>query len=210
MVKTKIIVVRHGETEWNIEDRCQGHKDSLLTENGIKQAENVALRLAGYNLSAIYTSDLGRAIQTAEIISEASNLNILPDPRLRERNMGVLQGLTDSEMAKSFPKVCSNLMKLNPDYIIPEGDSSRQSFSKNIECLNEIARLHPGNSVLIVTHGGVLINFFKYIVGLSLDSPRKFKVWSGSINTFSYDGEGWKLLGWGDVSHLKGISILDE
>ena len=210
MAKTKIIVVRHGETEWNIEDRCQGHKDSPLTENGIKQAENVALRLADHNLSAIYTSDLGRAIQTAEIISEPSNLSIKYDLRLRERNMGVLQGLTDSEMAKSFPEICSNLMKLDPDYIIPNGDSTRQSYSKNIECLNEIARSNPGDTVLIVTHGGVLINIFKYVVGLPLDSPRKFKVWSGSLNTFSYDGEGWELLGWGDVSHLKGISILDE
>ena len=204
------MVVRHGETEWNIEDRCQGHKDSPLTENGIKQAESIALRLAGYNLSAIYTSDLGRAIQTAEIISESSNLNIKPDLRLRERNMGILQGLTDSEMVKSYPDVCSNLKKLDPDYIVPNGDSIRHSFNKNIECLNEIARLHPENSVLIVTHGGVLSGFFKYVVGLPLDSPRKFKVWSGSINTFSYDGEGWELLGWGDVSHLKGITILDE
>ena len=210
MVKTKIIAIRHGETEWNIEARCQGHKDSPLTENGVKQAESVALRLTGYNLSTIYTSDLGRAVQTAEIISESSNLNIKPDLRLRERNMGVLQGLTDSEMVKSYPGVCSNLKKLDPDYIVPNGDSIRQSYNKNIECLNEIARSHPENSVLIVTHGGVLSGFFKYVVGLPLDSSRKFKVWSGSINTFSYDGEGWELLGWGDVSHLKGITILNE
>jgi len=197
MEKTKIIVIRHGETGWNIEDRCQGHKDSPLTENGIRQAERLALRLTEYNLSMIYTSDLGRAIQTAEIISESLSLIIKPDPRLRERNMGVLQGLTDSEMAKSYPGVCSNLKKLDPDYIVPNGDSIRQSFNKNIECLNEIARLHPDNSVLIVTHGGVLSGFFKYVVGLSLDSPKKFKVLSGSINTFSYDGKGWKLLDWG-------------
>lgn len=95
---TRLIVVRHGETRANVEGRWQGHRDWPLTEVGVAQAEAVAQRLEGCGFSSLYSSDLGRALHTARIIANRSGHAIVADERLRERHLGVFQGLTRAEM----------------------------------------------------------------------------------------------------------------
>src|SRR5690348_10772063 len=100
MTSMRLIAVRHGETEWNVAGREMGHLDSPLTERGRQQAEAVASRLAGLSLAALYSSDLGRAVATARCISRCCGQDVRVDVGLRERHMGVLQGLTSVEIAE--------------------------------------------------------------------------------------------------------------
>src|SRR5438477_2725836 len=99
----KLFAVRHGETEWNLERREIGQLDSHLSPRGILQAQRLAKRLSGINFDALYTSDLGRAVQTAEIIGLECHKSVTVDAGLRERHMGVFQGLTEEEMREKFP-----------------------------------------------------------------------------------------------------------
>src|SRR5688572_8434684 len=94
MPRTHVIIVRHGETEWNIARIRQGHLDSKLTDKGLAQAKALAQRLARERFSAIYSSDLGRAVQTALAIADVSGHEIITDPRIRERHLGIFQGLS--------------------------------------------------------------------------------------------------------------------
>jgi broad specificity phosphatase PhoE len=99
----KLIVVRHGETEWNAEGREIGQLDSLLTPRGVDQAERLAQRLGRMPIAMIYSSDLGRAMKTAEILAAACGADVRPEPGVRERHMGVFQGLTGPEIRRQFP-----------------------------------------------------------------------------------------------------------
>src|SRR5437899_11865837 len=104
MKKTQVIIVRHGQTQWNLKLIRQGHLDSPLTERGIAQAKALGQRLAQEKFSALYSSDLGRAVQTAEMIANATGHNIITDARLRERHLGIFQGLNGDEIRERFPE----------------------------------------------------------------------------------------------------------
>src|SRR5437762_12807356 len=99
-----LIAVRHGETEWNVQRREMGQLESSLTQRGIQQAEAIGRRLSGISFHALYSSDLGRAVQTAEIIAAVCQKDVRLDSGLRERHMGILQGLTWEEIRTKFPK----------------------------------------------------------------------------------------------------------
>lgn len=202
MEQTQVIVVRHGETFWNLEGRRQGHLDSPLTPKGIDQAEALARRLIHENFNALYSSDLGRAYQTAEIIANATGHGIVVDSRLRERNLGVFQGLKSDEIQESYPEEYRLHRTRGPDYVIPEGESARQMVERNMRCLEEIAQKHPGQRIAAVTHGGVLSGLFRHTFSIPLDAPRRFDFLNCSINVFTYGPHSWMLQTWGDVSHL--------
>ena len=113
MTETKLFIIRHGETQWNAIGRWQGHCDSPLTEKGIRQAKAVANFLTQYQIYAIYSSDLGRAVQTAEIIGARTGQKVILDYRLRERHLGIFQGLTEAEMREKLPDEYNQYKGLN-------------------------------------------------------------------------------------------------
>jgi len=209
MQTTQIFLTRHGETQWNVERRMQGHSDSPLTTMGIAQANALANYLKGYPFSALYSSDLSRAYQTAQAIAATTSLEILTDLRLRERNLGIFQGLTTQELIEKFPQALQNYQN-NSDFVVPSGESTRQFFNRCVVCMNEIARQHLGGKVLIVAHGGVLNQFFRYVLNIPLESPRKFSIFNTSLNVFSYQNENWILDSWGNLEHLRSLNALDE
>jgi probable phosphoglycerate mutase len=206
----RLIVVRHGETQANLHGRWQGHTDSPLTKAGIAQARAVAQRLKGCRFSRLYSSDLGRALQTAQIIADHTDHQIILDERLRERHLGIFQGLTRAEMEAEYPQEWHLYGTAGPDYVIPGGESARQRFERSTSCLREIALHHPGKTVVIVTHGGVLNGLLRRTLDIPLEVPRRFKIWNASINVFLFDGGNWQLETWGDVSHLGDRAVLDE
>lgn len=210
MSETTLIVIRHGETEWNLQGRWQGHDDSPLTENGIQQTRALAKSLASCDATALYSSDLGRTIQTSEIISEKTGLEIILEPRIRERHLGVFQGLTTSEMASQFPEYYKAYKVSGAGYRVPGGESKRDRYERSIACFNELAAKHKGETILVVTHGGVLNALFRHVVGLSLDAPRYFHIWNTSKNQFSWNQGVWRLLTFGDISHLGDLSTRDD
>jgi len=204
---THILLTRHGETEWNLAHRMQGHLDSPLTPNGILQAKSLAKRLINYQFSAIYSSDLERAYRTSQYITALKNQQIiLTDTRLRERNLGIFQGLYKQELNVKFPEEFRCYLTNDPVYVIPEGESRKQFFDRCVLCFKALAQKHPGETIVVVSHGGVLANMFKYILNIPLDAPRKFAIPNTSLNLLSCTEDNWRLESWGDISHLDGFS----
>lgn len=210
MPSTEMIVIRHGETEWNLSGRWQGHENSLLTENGHLQAKAVAKALKQYPVSALYSSDQGRALQTARYIEETLGLPIVTDSRLRERHLGIFQGLTAAQMKAQYPDSFEQFQNHGPGFIIPGGESIQQRYDRSVECFKHLVATHPGDSIAVVTHGGVLDGLFRFVTGLALEIPRHFKIWNCSLNVFSYAAGQWRLLTFGDISHLRSLKTQDD
>lgn len=209
MERTQVIIVRHGETLWNIKGIRQGHLDSPLTESGVAQASALGERIKRERSSALYSSDLGRAVQTAKMIAELTGHEIFTDARLRERHLGIFQGLSADEMKQKHPEEYRLNRSLSPDYVIPGGESIVQQVARNIACLNEIAEKHLGETIVVVTHGGVLSGLFRYTFSIPFGAPRRFEFVNAGLNTFVYQGGDWFLQTWGDVSHLEAGATSD-
>jgi probable phosphoglycerate mutase len=229
---TRVLIVRHGETVWNKEGRIQGHLDSDLTPRGAAQASSVAARLKGYDFDALYSSDLGRAFKTAKRIAATNGCEITPEPRLRERNLGIFQGMTEGEILDRYPEEWERFRSMEPDYRIPDGESSRDRIIRSKSLLDEVAVRHSGGTVLFVTHGGILDGIFRLVTGLPLDLPRQFKIWNAGVNIISrvapgsndaadtgplFSGgpasapaDGWMIELWGDTGSLSSGDVLDD
>lgn len=203
MQAARLIVVRHGETLWNTQGRWQGHDDSSLTPKGLSQAEAVGRHLSNEDFSIIYTSDLGRARHTAEIIADATGKTVKSETRLRERHLGVFQGLTVSEMAEQYPELFHQYQQGDSNFIIPEGESLQQKHNRSIACFTDIASRHPGDAIVVVTHGGVINALARHAAGIPLDAEvSPLKIWNAGINTFLYQNAKWEIVAFGEVSHL--------
>lgn len=207
---TRLFVVRHGETQWNVIEKQQGHLDSPLTDRGIKQAQCLAEGLLDKNIDVLYSSDLGRAMHTAEIIAKKLNLEIHKDPRLRERHLGSMQRLTKTQFANQFPQEAAQFDSGDPEYILPGGESANQRFNRSIECTEELAKREAGKRILIVAHGGVLNSFFYKALNLPLTQPCRFSLFNASISSFSITNNQWRLDTWGETTHLKNLESLDD
>ena len=213
MNTTKIIVTRHGETQWNVEGKIQGQLDSPLTELGLRQAQALGGRLKQEAFSQIYSSDLGRCRHTAQVIAEATGQAIQSiqfDQRLRERGFGILQGLTWSQVSANHPEVAKAIRAGTPDYIVPEGENYRMILQRALACLENLSHRHPGELILVVSHGGVLNILFKHLLGVPLDAVRKFHIQNAGVNVIARTEESWMVETLGDVSHLKRLNTADE
>jgi probable phosphoglycerate mutase len=202
MSRTQIIIVRHGQTEWNIKGIRQGYLDSPLTARGLAQAKALGQRLSRERFSALYSSDLGRALQTAQEIANVTGHAIVTDVRLRERHLGIFQGLNAEEIAANHAEERRLMRSQGPGYVIPGGESMVQQVERNLACLNELAARHEGEQIVVVTHGGVVSGFFRHTLEIALEAPRRFEFVNAGINVFVREEGNWMLLTWGDVSHL--------
>jgi len=142
---TTLLVARHGETDWNREGRWQGWADPPLNDTGRAQARRLADELRTTPFDAVYSSDLRRAFQTAEILAEPHGMPVVPDAGLREIDVGSWSGLTRAEIAERFP-----------DGQRPDGESHEQHGTRVRAAVMRIAREHVGERILLVTHGGTI------------------------------------------------------
>jgi probable phosphoglycerate mutase len=202
MQRTQLIIVRHGQTEWNIKGIRQGHLDSPLTGRGLAQAKALGQRLAREKFSVLYSSDLGRAIETAKEIVSVTGHQIVTDARLRERHLGIFQGLNADEINERYPEERRLMRTSGPGYVIPGGESMIQQVERNVAFLDSLAVRHAGETVVVVTHGGVVSGFFRHTLAIPLDAPRRFEFVNAGLNVFAHEDGNWLLLTWGDVSHL--------
>jgi len=207
----RFIVIRHGETEWNIQHRYQGQQDSPLTEKGCRQAEAIAERLANVDLDLLVSSDLGRAVETAKRIARRHH-GVRWEKRegLRERDFGVLAGYTRSEAAQACPEEEEGYLHGGVDYRIPGGESLRDLFHRAGETFDRLAADSGGRTVCVVTHGGLLGMFLRHVLGIPVEHRRAYKFVNAAYNEFGFEGGRWLLYVWGDTSHLSQIGAIDD
>jgi 2,3-bisphosphoglycerate-dependent phosphoglycerate mutase len=199
---SEILVVRHGETEWNQQGRMQGQQDSPLTPLGLQQARQVGRRLRDIPHAALYSSDLGRARETARCIADHTRDEIVSDRGLRERSFGIFEGFTNSEIEWRFPDLYPLFAKRDPHFAMPGGESAAQFHERCLGTLRLIAQRHQGSTVVVVTHGLVLDAIYRAACNMPLHEPRGFPLLNCSISTFRYTAEGWLAAAVCDVQHL--------
>jgi 2,3-bisphosphoglycerate-dependent phosphoglycerate mutase len=200
-MSTELFLIRHGQTLWNQQRRLQGQMDSPLTEEGLKQAGKLADRLADISFDAIYSSDLGRTMLTARIISaKLQGQQLYPDIRLRERNFGIFHGLNWEEIMRRFPEEGLKEQETNADYVIPEGESRKQVLNRCLSFVQDIAFKHQGKKILAITHGGIVSSLVRYVLNIPFDVPRRFYLPNAAVNIFEYNEKEWFLKTLGEIS----------
>lgn len=210
MSKTQFIVVRHGETAWNAAGIIQGHLDSPLNEEGLAQAILLGEHLGREPFDAIYCSDLGRAQQTAQPLADRSGKRPTLTAQLRERQLGVFQGLTGVECRAKFPQDYRRFHERDPEHVVPQGESIRQLYDRASTFIQELAARHHDATIVIITHGGVLDVLHRFVRSIALAQARDFPVYNASINRIGCENGAWSVIQWGDISHLTRDATLDD
>lgn len=213
MKNTTILLIRHGETAWNAVRRLQGHIDIPLNHEGLRQADALAQALANAQLNAVIASDLQRAMQTADAVAGQHGLTVHTDQMLRERCYGGFEGMLYADISQRYPAEYALWQARDVDAVMPPGErvaeSFRQFYQRSIDGIARWAVRHPGQTIAIVAHGGVLECAFRAATGRSLDSPRDFEVRNASINRFTFADGKLALDSWGEVEHLR-AGVLDD
>ncbi len=208
--ETTLILIRHGETEWNRDRRFQGHGDSNLTDKGRAQTDALGQRLIATRFDRLISSDLGRARETAAIIARHTGHVVETDQRLRERHYGVLEGLNIGEIKRDHAAVYEQLITEDPDFVIPRGQSHRQHYRASIDFIEVWLEDNSGKTAAVVSHGGFLDNVFRYIAGLKVGTPRCVLAGNSSLSVVAhglfYGSARWIIRSWGEVGHLVGIA----
>lgn len=200
----EILLLRHGETDWNKEGRLQGQLDPPLNDTGLQQAAALATHFSSPSaprLDAIYSSDLMRCKQTAEAIGVPLSLPVHLSPQLRERHLGALQGHTIKEAAVQQPLALECLGGSTSRKIPGKNGSDVQGESVDELCsrvsaeIEHIAAKHPGQRVLLVAHGGVIAAAHRRATG-----EQAARAHNGCINVLRVQSNKWAVVSWGDVS----------
>jgi 2,3-bisphosphoglycerate-dependent phosphoglycerate mutase len=199
---TRVLLVRHGETDWNRDARIQGHTDIPLNATGRWQAERVAEAVRDDGLHAIYSSDLLRAAQTADAIADATGLTVRHERGLRERSFGAFEGHRFVDIEQSHPGEASRWKRRDPTFEPPGGESLNGLSGRVVETAVRLSRHHAGQSIALVSHGGVLDILYREATRIDLQAPRSWLLANASVNRLLHSEEGFVLLLWGDTSHL--------
>lgn len=210
---TEILLIRHGETDWNVARRLQGHTDINLNAQGRRQAAALGAALRAEALDAIFASDLQRAVQTAQAVAQWQRAPLHLDAGLRERCYGAFEGLLHPEIQARFPQAYAAWQAREIDAVFPAGEreseSYREFYQRVIASIFACAARYPGQKIALVAHGGVLECAYRAAQAMPLDAPRNFKVFNASINRFSIEQDKLRLLSWGEIAHLQS-TVLDE
>ena len=196
-----LMLVRHGETEWNVQRRYQGQSDVPLSEIGNQQAESIAGRLAGQEIDAIYASDLKRAWQTAQVIAAQIGLDVISEPRLRELKFGILEGLTFEEAEEKYPEMITAW--LDDFNNTPERAETIDMFNARIvSLLDDLKVKHDEQVVLLVGHGGSLSEILRVVLGLSPEKRWYIQMENASLSEVLIADDYVALNRLNDTCHL--------
>jgi broad specificity phosphatase PhoE len=200
----KVYFIRHGETDWNAEGRIQGMTDVTLNEKGLAQSQLLADRLAQEkDFVALYVSPLRRAYTTGEIVARGLNLTPITDPRLVERDMGVVEGMTGDEVEQRFPEIRIAWKNGNKRVPFP-GEEKREDFQRRLkEFLQDLRASHTDRKVAVVTHGGAMGMIMATV--MSLDLERRFPFWfeNASFSIVEFGGPVPRVFALNDTCHLR-------
>ena len=205
---TELILIRHGETDWNRELRFQGHVDVPLNATGHEQARRLAERLAAERpvVHHLICSDLIRTQQTAtpslEVLFPEARIDTLTDSALREQNFGVVDGKRVDDVKLEHADAWNQWLRFEADYGMPGGETTRQFHTRVMDAVYRIAQQHSGQTVMVVTHGGVLDMMYRIATRQGVDAPRNWALGNASINRLLWTPGGLSLVGWSDTRHL--------
>jgi probable phosphoglycerate mutase len=206
MEATRILAIRHGETAWNVDTRIQGQLDIGLNPMGAWQAQRVGQALAHEPVAAIYSSDLSRALATAQAIAQANRAHagrtVTPHVGLRERHFGHLQGLTWEQIETEWPEDTQRWRGRDPHWSPVGGESLTVLRERIAQCVKALASQHLGEQIVLVAHGGVMDALYRLATQQALDAPRTWHLGNAAINRLLWTPQGLSLVGWGDVSHF--------
>lgn len=203
---TELILLRHGETDWNRELRFQGHVDVPLNDIGHEQARRVAARLATEAVHHLVSSDLTRAQQTARPVAQ-HNLQALPlapvtDAALREQCFGVIDGMRVADIKVQYPDEWAQWVQFDADFAFSGGESTRQFHARVMAAVGGLARQHGGRTLVVVTHGGVLDMIYRTALSLPLSGARQSLIPNAGLNRVRIQGDSIEILTWADTQHL--------
>lgn len=199
----KVYLIRHGETDWNVDGRIQGLSDIALNARGLEQARRLAARIPDEGqFQAIYASPLKRAFATAEMLGDALQIPVTPDRRLFERSLGQLEGLTMSEIKVKYPDVHRAWNGGGSRPHIP-GEESREDFVlRTTAFIHDLRAHHADGKVLVVSHGGTINMLLMVSMNLDIERPLPFTIENASINIIQFGERGARLRVLNDMCHL--------
>lgn len=203
---TELILIRHGETDWNRELRFQGQVDVSLNATGHEQARRLGLRLAGETTHLLVCSDLLRTRQTALPISQ-NRLHAAPhepvlNAALREQNFGVIDGMRVDDIKAQHPDAWQQWTRFDADYAFEGGESTRQFHARVMCAVRDLALTYTQQTLVVVTHGGVLDMIYRTARALPLSGPRQSEIPNAGLNRVRIQGELIEILSWADTQHL--------
>ena len=201
---TRLLLIRHAQTEWNIQRRFQGHGDSPITEEGQEQLQRLKSRLAGLEFDVVYSSDLRRTIETSQMLSGKQRVE---EPRLRERGVGILEGLNLEQIMAEHAEEFRAFRSGDKDHQIEGGESLQNALNRAWTFLEEVPEKHPGAELAAVSHAGLIRLICKQILGLALDAPNFFQIPNTSLTqlVFSPKDRSWSLECLADTTHLQPV-----
>lgn len=203
---TYVLLIRHGQSEGNAERRFGGHTATPLSRRGRKQASATAEALKKDSLTAIYSSDLARAVETARPLASLTGLQINTTDAFRERSVGVMEGLTFDDAAQQHPDEYAALLRRDFEQVLTGGESYRQLLDRARHKLDEVIARHRGGRIAVFSHTGTICILALHLMG-ALDSPELKPVWISSgncgITRFELRPDGFvRVLTVNDTSHL--------
>jgi len=201
-VPTRLVLVRHGETDWNADSRVQGHQPTLLNRRGRLQARLLADRLAREQPRNLYSSDLPRAMETAEVIAAKLGLTAVPAPELREMNFGQWEGRTFAEIEQDGPATFAAWISSDFRQAPPGGESADDLRERVIAFLARLLERHRHQTTALVTHGGPCKYVIAHTLGIGPAGVYRFAVDNASVHIIEIGPYGWRLTALNDTCHL--------
>jgi probable phosphoglycerate mutase len=215
----RLHLIRHAESQGNLERRLQGRREFPLTERGLAQAEALAERLVSLPLSAVYSSPVGRAMETADVIAAKACLDVMAEPRLQEYDFGeAVSGLTWQEIREQQPAIVEAFRRGGPDFPSYPGEEGRDAFQARVRAaMNDITEGHRGDeNIAVITHAGPITLFLFHVLAKEYQRPIPFVLDNASITTVEVNnGAGSHLprmvvTGINDACHVKHIQSEDR
>lgn len=200
---SKLLLVRHGDTEFNSARRFQGHSDIELSTAGYRQAERLRDRLAAEKIDIIFSSDLKRALVTAELISSRHRVSLITCPELREINYGKLEGLTFEEISRFYPEIANWCVNWSLQLRFPGGESFDELKERVSRFLDRLKQHASEQTILIVAHGGPLRLMVCYLLGIELWHWQQIRLDNASLSIVDIYPEVAIISLLNDTSHLK-------
>ncbi len=202
---SRLLLVRHGITEFNSTRRFAGYSDVEMSTDGYRQVERLRDRLANEKIDAIYSSDLKRALVTAEVISSGHKVDIVTCPELREMNYGNAEGLTFEEISRLYPEVAELITNFSLRLKFPGGESFEGFIERTIKFLNRLEKHAPSETILIVSHSGPLRVLVCNLLGIDQSHWRQFRIDNASLSIMGTYPQRAIISLLNDTSHLREV-----